>query len=73
MLAEIQVLKPGIRIARSHTLALRRRTIQIMKAMAPTCDRGGCKNHAGRCSMDDAWEVASAEAADELSSPEEIA
>lgn len=73
MLSDVQSYKPGITIAKSRKLAVQRLSIKLMRAAQPSCNRGGCKNHEGRCSMDDAWELANAQANEELSIPEEIA
>jgi hypothetical protein len=49
---------------RSRKAKIERRAIQIINAMDPPakCDRGGCKNHEGACSMDVHWDAAIAQA-----------
>jgi hypothetical protein len=64
--------------AKSRKVKIERRAIQIIKAMDPParCDRGGCKNHYGSCSMDLHWDNAVAQAQSEFhpaSSDEEFA
>ena len=72
MLAEVLVYNRIPKTPKKAPSPSRKRAISIMKSRFPEakCDKGGCKNHDGRCAMDDAWDQAMEIAQDELSGPE---
>lgn len=75
MLSEVLALNPSTSFRSGRHKPVEKRALKIMKSRFPhaKCDRGGCKNHTGRCSMDDWWEQAMEIAQDELTDPEDAA
>ena len=75
MLADLLYINRELRFGKTDHVSLKRSAISVMKSKHSQvkCDRGGCKNHSGRCAMDDAWEAAMESADNEFNDPEDAA